>query len=99
MTQRRVPRACVACGVTRSPTDAPDPCLGMLPGVAFACCGHGNERKCYVVEEPVTGFVGWDDCPRGQAAWERMRELGGDPAPLTRNDRRNDGWRKAEVAS
>ncbi len=21
--------------------DRPDPCLGWLPGVEFACCGHG----------------------------------------------------------
>ena len=22
----------------------PDPCLGVLPGVAYACCGHGVEE-------------------------------------------------------
>lgn len=26
----------------------PDPCLGYLPGVAFACCGHGK-GEAYVV--------------------------------------------------
>lgn len=24
------------------PSEGPDPCLGMLPGVTFACCGHGK---------------------------------------------------------
>lgn len=23
--------------------ETPDPCLGMLPGVKYACCGHGDE--------------------------------------------------------
>lgn len=24
-------------------SDYPDPCIGYLPGVKFACCGHGEE--------------------------------------------------------
>src|SRR5262249_20350644 len=43
-----IERPCVACGLTATP-DGPDPCLGMLPGVVSACCGHG-------VEEPVVLF-------------------------------------------
>lgn len=27
----------------------PDPCLGPLPGVSHACCGHGMEYRAYVV--------------------------------------------------
>lgn len=38
-------RPCVSCGVL---TDGPDPCLGVLPGVSSACCGHGVEEP-YVV--------------------------------------------------
>lgn len=26
----------------------PDPCLGELPGVAGACCGHNNPKEAYV---------------------------------------------------
>lgn len=26
----------------------PDPCLGELPGVVGACCGHGNQKIAYV---------------------------------------------------
>lgn len=29
----------------------PDPCLGKLPGVKYACCGHGNKNLAYVVFE------------------------------------------------
>ena len=36
-------RACTACGLTAGPGYGPDPCLGWLPGVAGACCGHGTE--------------------------------------------------------
>ena len=28
--------------------DGPDPCLGLLPGVEFACCGHGNRANSYI---------------------------------------------------
>jgi len=27
----------------------PDPCLGHLPGVKNACCGHGNQDQSYIV--------------------------------------------------
>jgi len=33
-------RPCPKCNVV-VPHDGPDPCLGLLPGVLFACCGHG----------------------------------------------------------
>jgi hypothetical protein len=33
------------------PGEEPDPCLGTLPGVAEACCGHGNVQKAYVFFE------------------------------------------------
>jgi len=40
-----VVRPCRKCG--RMPTaDGHDACLGELPGIAFACCGHG-------VTEPI----------------------------------------------
>ena len=39
-------RPCVRCG--RMPTsEGHDACLGTLPGVKYACCGHGV-RKGYV---------------------------------------------------
>jgi hypothetical protein len=32
---------CPECGLARG-ADGYDPCLGELPGVNFACCGHGG---------------------------------------------------------
>lgn len=43
---------CRSCGLSYVPGEEPDPCLGMLPGVAEACCGHG---------EPSKGYVMWED--------------------------------------
>jgi len=31
-----------------------DPCLGCLPGVAFACCGHGDREMYIAFENGVT---------------------------------------------
>ena len=40
-----------SCGLCGKPTTAEghDDCLGTLPGVANACCGHGNIESAYVV--------------------------------------------------
>lgn len=35
-------RKCPVCGECRT-SDGRDPCLGSLPGVRNACCGHGVE--------------------------------------------------------
>lgn len=43
-------RPCVSCGLTAEPK-GPDPCLGRLPGVAFACCGHGVTEPYTIPEE------------------------------------------------
>lgn len=40
--------SCTKCGLKASQDD-PDPCLGMLPGVKYACCGHGIPGQDYVV--------------------------------------------------
>jgi hypothetical protein len=36
-------RACAACGRKRPPS-GDDPCIENLPGVLYACCGHGVEK-------------------------------------------------------
>ena len=38
-----VERACVRC--KRMPSNGMDACMGRLPGVTSACCGHGVEKK------------------------------------------------------
>lgn len=40
-------RPCGACGKIRTPAGH-DGCLGTLPGVSNACCGHGSDREAYV---------------------------------------------------
>ncbi len=40
-------RRCTACFITERP-DGHDPCLGELPGVMNACCGHGDDSGAYV---------------------------------------------------
>jgi hypothetical protein len=40
----------------------PDPCLGILPGVAHACCGHGVTRAAYV--------NGFDNCKPSESISE-----------------------------
>lgn len=55
---------CSACGLTctkkekvKSETGVVtyvDPCLGKLPGVKFACCGHGKRHGYMFFENGVT---------------------------------------------
>ena len=40
-------RPCVKCGNLVA-LEATEPCLGVLPGVSSACCGHGVREKSYV---------------------------------------------------
>lgn len=40
-------RPCKKCGLV-FPLGGVDPCLGMLPGVDKACCGHGVRLASYV---------------------------------------------------
>ena len=40
-------RACGHCGLSNTP-EGHDGCLGTLPGVMNACCGHGDVRSAYV---------------------------------------------------
>ena len=37
---------CPKCGLRRG-EDHHDPCLGELPGVRYACCGHADYRASY----------------------------------------------------
>lgn len=71
---------CPECKLARG-ADRRDPCLGTLPGVSFACCGHGGRSHGYIAFE--NGFVlRWGGHPirvedaRGKprAGFERERE-------------------------
>lgn len=80
---RTVARKCVACGVLQPKEyGVPDPCLGTLPGVLAACCGHGTEGQCYIMYDRVgeDGYV----IVRGEEARRAQLELDGSPAEFTR---------------
>jgi hypothetical protein len=64
-----VERPCVQRGLLAAP-DGPDPCLGMLPDVKAACCGHG-------VDEPYVLL--WHCTVRGQQAFDYFSHYGVGP--------------------
>lgn len=43
-------RPCKKCGIIFEGSNSgdPDPCLGNLPGVSNACCGHGVPEDAYI---------------------------------------------------
>ncbi len=45
-------RPCGHCGLHNTP-EGHDGCLGTLPGVMNACCGHGSVDEAYI--QPCTG--------------------------------------------
>lgn len=46
------PRVCKRCGKSPTP-EGHDSCLGTLPGVLNACCGHGYEDGYIMFENKV----------------------------------------------
>lgn len=45
-------RACAKCGSAKWSGDGEvDECLGVLPGVKNACCGHGDKGQAYITFE------------------------------------------------
>lgn len=40
-------RVCGHCGKDQT-TEGHDGCIGTLKGVMNACCGHGDDKECYV---------------------------------------------------
>jgi hypothetical protein len=43
-------RPCPKCGKLPNP-DGTDPCLGLLPGVQYACCGHGVKEPYILTQD------------------------------------------------
>lgn len=77
-------RPCAKCGKlwgdSMGVPDVPDPCLGRVPGVRWACCGHGVASQAYVSFEDGRRLYGipallWfeyrDIGPNGRLAKER----------------------------
>lgn len=59
---------CLRCH--RVMPDGPDICIGELPGVAFACCGHGVTRRAYVAFGEPGAVI---EIIRGQLALSYMQ--------------------------
>lgn len=56
-------RPCLRCGRMPLPIASEtgwgvDACVGVLPGVKAACCGHGDEELAYVLFDDGTGLDG-----------------------------------------
>lgn len=68
---RAVDRPCGLCGQDNTP-EGHDPCLGTLPGVANACCGHGHGAEAYVQFDNGQDVRGFDALP----VIERLKECG-----------------------
>ncbi len=61
---------CIKCGLYPDKNDH-DPCLGTLPGLVNACCGHGNDNSAYA--QLLDGV-----CIRGKSALivlEKLKEV------------------------
>lgn len=57
-------RPCVVCGqVEWSGDGAVDRCLGVLPGVSNACCGHGDPNSAYIVFKNGVTIRGFNVVP------------------------------------
>ena len=52
-------RPCKKCGKVSNVGD-PDPCLGNLPGVDNACCGHGIPEDAYIIFKSGVVIRGFD---------------------------------------
>jgi hypothetical protein len=52
-------RPCKKCGQVCN-GQQPDPCLGTLPGVKGACCGHGDKENAYILFENGVLINGFD---------------------------------------
>ena len=53
-------RACGKCSMPSTTGCDDDPCLGHLPGVMNACCGHGKREDSYIQFDSglcVRGFI------------------------------------------
>ncbi len=60
LTQPREKQRCRVCKARRT-KEGHDPCLGTLPGVLAACCGHGDVRRSYLLLSDMTIIRGHFD--------------------------------------
>lgn len=78
-------RPCGHCD-KKSTDEGRDACLGTLPGVMNACCGHGVMSQAYIQFDNGVTIRGFniDDtvhCPRCETYWEAVLLLDGEACP------------------
>lgn len=78
-----VEKPCTCCGELAEP-EGPDPCLGRLPGVRAACCGHGNPSEAYIILDDGTGIRG-PAAVEVQKVW-KVHKLGTDEKVVLTRD-------------
>lgn len=64
------PDPCEKCGHKKEFKGEVDGCLGLLPGVVDACCGHGDRSKSYIHFQDgtvLTGFVEVENAGDGES--------------------------------
>jgi hypothetical protein len=64
-------RPCVQCGQPPTP-EGYDACLGHIPGVHSACCGHGVEDG-YILWQPGGTKHPFDELPAAEVGRTRLR--------------------------
>jgi hypothetical protein len=67
---------CPICGHDKK--NRHDACIASLPFVEYACCGHGNARDAYLCFGNTALY--------GPVALSVMRDLGGNPPELDKNE-------------
>lgn len=84
------PLPCPNCGRKIDPNDPVDPCLGRIPGVQHACCGHGIEDMYFVYEN---GAISRNDGRR----WWAQCSFPGMNAILSEENEVRFYWRKRDT--
>jgi hypothetical protein len=75
---------CELCHQPRTP-DGDDPCIGGLPGVANACCGHGREPGYLIFANGVTLQFRIEDAARITGSTPTLRKLAALPWSAARD--------------
>lgn len=71
-------RPCGHCGLANTP-EGHDGCLGTLPGVMNACCGHGATEDAYIQFPDGTSIHGEEAVCRTHELGRRSPEQDGGP--------------------
>lgn len=66
---------CNECPDNKGSFEGHDPCIKGLPGVQFACCGHGVEEGCHPYIKQNCGIFHSFNNPTPEEIWNKAIEL------------------------